>query len=39
MEIRQIQYFLSIVETGSFSAAADDPLHFPIFTIKNNHCP
>lgn len=26
MEIRQIQYFLSIVETGSFSAAADE--HF-----------
>ena len=24
MEIRQIQYFLSIVETGSFSAAADE---------------
>lgn len=26
MEIRQIQYFLSVVETGSFSAAAD--VHF-----------
>jgi len=26
MEIRQIQYFLSIVDTGSFSAAADE--HF-----------
>lgn len=26
MEIRQVQYFLSIVETGSFSAAADE--HF-----------
>ena len=26
MDIRQIQYFLSIVETGSFSAAADE--HF-----------
>ena len=24
MEIRQIQYFLSVVETGSFSAAADE---------------
>jgi DNA-binding transcriptional LysR family regulator len=24
MEIRQVQYFLSIVETGSFSAAADE---------------
>jgi LysR family transcriptional regulator, transcription activator of glutamate synthase operon len=24
MEIRQIQYFLSIIETGSFSAAADE---------------
>src|SRR5512137_2591980 len=24
MEIRQIQYFLSIVDTGSFSAAADE---------------
>ena len=24
MEIKQIQYFLSVVETGSFSAAADD---------------
>ena len=26
MEIRQVQYFLSIVERGSFSAAADE--HF-----------
>src|SRR5512139_1451809 len=24
MEIRQIQYFLSVVETGSFTAAADE---------------
>jgi hypothetical protein len=37
MEIRQVQYFLSIVETGSFSEAADE--HFISTLYQSNYWP